>query len=271
LSESTRFIFSKKSRNIHNGFELDAVFGIKYHDSLINKLLYAIFLVISYKKFPLISKPVIRIFNFFGISIIDENDDYDFKPEYLRPAKGIKFYVGGWHSEKYFIDIKDTILQTFQFNNESIEKENLDILKQIKTSNSVSIHIRRGDFLDTDNYGKLGAVCTLNYFLMAIRKMETFVENPHFFLFTNDHSWVKTNFKEPGFTLIDINTSKSSWKDMFLISNCSHHINSNGSFSWWSSWLSQNKTSIVIVPKNFIANRYFKDIYPDSWIQIADY
>jgi hypothetical protein len=271
LSDSARFIFSKKSRNIHNGFELDNVFGVKYHDSFLNKLLYLIFRVVSYKKFSLISKPIVWIFNFFGICIVDEKDEYNFKPEYLQPSKGIKFYVGGWHSEKYFIDIKDTILQTFQFNSESIGNENLNVLKQIKSSNSVSIHVRRGDFLDSNNFGKLGAVCTLNYFLTAIKKMESLVENPHFFLFTNDHAWVKANFTEPGFTIVDINTSNNSWKDMFLISNCSHHINSNGSFSWWSSWLNRNNGPYVIVPKNFIANRYFKDIYPESWIQIADY
>lgn len=270
LSKSTRFLFSKKSKKIHNGYELDNVFGIKYYDSLINKILYLIFRIVDYKKFTLISKPIIRILNFFGIIIINENDDYNFKPEYLQSSKGIRFYVGGWHSEKYFIDIKDTILNTFQFDFENIGKGNQEVLKQIKATVSVAVHVRRGDFLDSNNYSKFGGVCTLTYFLCAIEKMKTLVENPHFFFFTNDNLWVKNNFIGPDFTIININTHDKSWKDMFLISNCSHHINSNGSFSWWSSWLNKNKHKIVIVPRNFMVNKYFEDIYPESWIQLKD-
>ena len=225
----------------------------------------------GYKKHRFISNPVVRILNFLGIVIINENDDYEFKSEYLRPSRGIKFYVGGWHSEKYFIDIKDTILNTFQFNLQNVGMENLQVLEHIKKTNSISVHVRRGDFIDTNNFSKLGTVCTLNYFLKAIEKMRSLVENPHFFFFTNDYSWVKTNFNGPDFSLININTKTNSWKDMFLISNCSNHINSNGSFSWWSSWLNNNSHPYVIVPKNFVANKYFKDIYPESWIQLSDY
>jgi hypothetical protein len=209
--------------------------------------------------------------NFLGITVISENDDYNFQPQYLQPSRGIKFYAGGWHSEKYFIDIKDIVQDTFQFKLKNIGKENLEVLEKIKPSKSVSVHVRRGDFMDPNNYSKLGAVCTLNYFLSAIEKMKSLVANPHFFFFTNDNSWVKNNFNGPDFTMIDINTKGDSWKDMFLISNCDHHINSNGSFSWWSSWLNKTKDPFVIVPKNFMVNKHFEDIYPESWIQLSDY
>lgn len=271
ISKSTRFIFSKKSHKIHNGYELDHVFGIKYYDSMINKFLYLIYKIVDYKKFRFISKPIIRIFNFLGIEIINENDDHNFKAQLLNPSEGIKFYVGGWHSEKYFIDIKDQILNTFQFKSENLGTKNLEVLKRIKSSRSVSVHVRRGDFLDLHNYGKYGAVCSLNYFICAIEKMKSLVENPHFFFFTNDNAWVTENFKGTDFTIININTSKNSWKDMFLLSNCLHNINSNGSFSWWSSWLNRNESKIVIVPKNFMVNKSFEDIYPESWIQLKDY
>ena len=271
ISKSTRFLFSKKSTKIHNGYELDNVFGIKYHDTYINKLLYIFFLAAGYKKSAFFSKLLIRILNFLGISIVNENDDYNFKPQYLIPSRGIKFYVGGWHSEKYFIEVKDQVLNTFQFKLKNIGPENMKVLDQIKKTNSVSVHVRRGDFLDSHNYGKLGAVCTLNYFLTAIEKMKSLVDQPHFFFFTNDSSWVRNQFNGPGYTLIDINRKDESWKDMFLISNCSNHINSNGSFSWWSSWLNRGGQPIVIVPKNFLTCIHFEDIYPENWIQLSDY
>ena len=268
ISRSTRFIFSKKSQQIHNGYELENVFGIKYYDALTNKILYFIFNIIEYKKFTIISKPIIRLFKLVGIGVVNENEDYNFKAENLNSSKGLKFYVGGWHSEKYFVDIKDTILNTFQFKSKNLGEKNEEVLKRIKNCTSVSVHVRRGDFLDSNNYSKFGAVCTLNYFLSAIEKMRTMTEKPHFFFFTNDNAWVTNNFNSPDFTVININTSENSWKDMFLISNCLHHINSNGSFSWWSSWLNKNENKIVIVPKNFMVNKYFEDIYPESWIQL---
>ena len=271
LSDSTRFLFSKKSQNIHNGYELDNVFGIKNYDSLSNQFLYLLFKIVAYKKFTFISKPVIKILEYLGVQIINENDDYNFKPEYLLPSKGIKFYVGGWHSEKYFADISETIHSVFKFNYEHIGQENTMALQHIKNQNSVSVHIRRGDFIDYINYNKFGAVCTLNYFVIAIEKIKALVEKPHFFFFTNDNEWVKQNFIGKDFTIINLNSSVNSWKDMLLISNCSHHINSNGSFSWWSSWLDKSKNKIVIVPKNFMVNKHFENIYPENWIQLADY
>ena len=267
-SKSTRYLFSKKPKNIHNGFELEKVFGIKYYDSLINKFLYLIYITLDYKKFVFISKPFIRFLNLIGIKIVDENDDYNFNPDYLKPSGGIKFYVGGWHSEKYFSDIKDEVQKVFQFNPDKVDPVNLEVVSQIKNTASVSVHIRRGDFLDANNYKKFGAVCSLEYFLSAIEKTRSLVENPRFFFFTNDNSWVTENFQSPDFTIININFSDNSWKDMFLISNCEHHLCSNGSFSWWSAWLNKNENKIVIVPKHFMVNRYFKDIYPDGWIEL---
>lgn len=272
ISRSTRFIYSKKSDNIHNGYELGNVFGIQYHDSVTNKILYWLFNIISYKKYPFVSKIVTAISKLFGIQVINENDDYNFKPEYLNPSKrGITYFVGGWHSEKYFTGVRDVVSKKFQFKQDKIGKENLDVLDQIKGSESVSVHIRRGDFLDANNFNKLGAVCTLNYFLTAIEKMKSMFESPRFFFFTNDHDWVKSNFGNAKFTIVDINRKQDSWKDMFLISNCRNQIDSNGSFSWWSSWLNKNKNAVVIVPRNFLAGKHFEDIYPDNWIQLSEY
>lgn len=271
ISKSTRFLFSKKSNKIHNGYELERVFGIPYYDSIVNKILYLLFLAAGYKKTPFISKPLISLLNFFGIRIIDENDEYNFKQEYLMPSRGIKFYVGGWHSEKYFVEIKDRVRNVFRFDEEKIDIENKRFLEKIRNSNSISVHVRRGDFIDANNYNTLGAVCTLSYFLTAIEKLKSMVDKPHFFFFTNDYAWVKNNFTGPDFTIVNLNSKTNSWKDMFLISNCSHHINSNGSFSWWSSWLNERPNQIVIVPKNFIMNRHFEDIYPQNWVQLADY
>ncbi|MDP4150100.1 MAG: alpha-1,2-fucosyltransferase [Bacteroidota bacterium] len=271
LSASTRFIFSKKSTNIHNGYELDKVFGIKYRDTFANKILYLIYCMLEYKKFRVISKPVIRLLNLAGVTVINENNNYNFQPGILQPRKGLTFYAGGWHSEKYFREVRDEVLHCFQFDLSQVGATNLEILKDIRSRSSVSVHVRRGDFLDSNNYQKYGAVCTLNYFVCAIGKMKELVDAPHFFFFTNDYPWVRENFTGEDVTIVNINAGADSWKDMFLISNCQHHIDSNGSFSWWSSYLNKDERKRVIVPKNFVNNEYFGDIYPENWIQLSDY
>jgi len=271
VCSSVRFIFERKSKKIHNGYELDKVFGIKQKTTFFNKLLYYIYLTVGYKKLRFISKPIIRLLNLLGIAIYNENDNYAFQPELMRPSHGVKFYEGGWHSEKYFKDIKDQVFEAFQFDIARIGEVNMKILDKIKACTSVAVHVRRGDFLDANNYQKFGAVCTPNYFACAIQKIRSLVKNPHFFFFTNDHAWVKENFTGDDVTVVDINTAGDSWKDMFLMSNCAHNINSNGSFSWWSAYLNKNEDKIVIVPKYFIANKYFEDIYPERWIQLSDY
>ncbi|OJW53750.1 MAG: hypothetical protein BGO55_01320 [Sphingobacteriales bacterium 50-39] len=271
ISGSARFIFNRKSQKIHNGYELDKVFGIKQRTTVFNKLLYYIYLIVVFNKLRFISQPIIRLLNLMGLAIYSENDNYAFRSELLRPSPGIKFYEGGWHSEKYFRDVKAQVFQAFQFDMSRIGAANSEILHKIKTCTSVAVHVRRGDYLDPLNYQKLGSVCTLNYFVCAIQKMKALVNNPHFFFFTNDHAWVKENFAGDDVTVVNINTAEDSWKDMFLMSNCAHNINSNGTFSWWSAYLNKNEDKIVIVPKHFIANKYFEDIYPESWIRLSDY
>lgn len=271
ISNSARFLFSKKSQRIHNGYELERVFGIKYLHSITNEILFLLFRAVGYKKFRFVTRPVVRALSSLGVSIVSENDNYNFNPEYLIPSKGIKFYVGGWHSEKYFTAIEESIRLSFEFDENSLDADNIEILNSIRRSNSVSVHVRRGDFLNAENYNKFGAVCTLAYFQRAIEKMKSLVTRPHFFFFTNDVNWVNENFSGADMTIVNINRGENSWKDMFLISKCRGHINSNGSFSWWSAWLDDKKESPVIVPRNFMVNKYFEDIYPESWIKLSDY
>lgn len=271
ISGSARFIFLKKSAKVHNGYELGNVFGIKKKETIGDRFLYAIYLLISHRKPAIVLRPVIRLFGLLKMTVTYEDDDYSFQYKLLEPSRGIRYYVGGWHSDKYFLDVKDKVLTEFQFDYSRIGSANSEILAKIKTCTSVSVHVRRGDFLSPENFRKFGSVCTLEYFLSAIRKMRSLVEKPHFFFFTNDYTWVKDNFVEDDFTIVNINTGGDSWKDMLLISNCSHNISSNGSFSWWSSYLNRNTNKIVIVPKNFMAHRYIADVYPKDWIQLSDY
>lgn len=272
LSSNTRILFDKRSKSIHNGFELNKVFNIQYENSFFDIILFFLFRVLLMKKYSFISRPVIFLLNKIGFSIVEENYNYNFNPEYLvSNSYKIRFYYGGWHSEKYFSPIKNQIFKCFEFKIYNQDSRFNNMLKSIIECNSVSIHVRRGDYLDPVNFTTFGSVCTLEYFLKAIDKMNSLIPNPQYFVFTNDEVWVEQNFPSENLIIVDINKSLNSWKDMFLISKCKNHINSNSSFSWWGSWLNSNENKIVITPKYFINNRYFQDIYPEKWIKLCDY
>jgi hypothetical protein len=268
LNKSTRFIFDKKSSNDHNGFELGNVFNISYKTSILNNLLYLIFRLLGMKKLPIISKPIIKGLNFCGIRLVNEVENYDFDEKLIKSRKGITFYYGGWHSEKYFVEINDEIRQVFKFQPFDNDINTYNILKNIKEANSVSVHIRRGDFLNDINMKTYGSVCNKDYFLNAMKQMRSMIDKPHFYIFSNDINWVIENFQFNDVTIIDFNKDRASWKDMYLISNCKHHINSNSTFSWWGSYLNNNNNKKVIVPYYFVNNLETKDFYPLNWIRI---
>jgi hypothetical protein len=269
LSRSARFLFLRKSARVHNGYELEKVFGIPQKTGLFNDLLYYLYLALAYqKKF---ARPLLQLLRRLGFAVIREGDNYNFQPHILTRAPVLRFYVGGWHSDGYFRDIRPVILDAFRFDTASLGQANLDMLERIKGCNSVSVHVRRGDYLDSQNFHKLGAVCTFNYYVTAIDRMRSLVGNPHFFFFTNDHAWVREHFNGDQFTVVDLNSGSDSWKDMFLMSRCMHNIGSNGSFSWWASWLNPNPKKTVIFPYYFMAGLHFEDIYPESWIRLSDY
>jgi hypothetical protein len=94
------------------------------------------------------------------------------------------------------------------------------------------------------------------------------IENPYFYIFSDDKHWVKENFNIPNSLIVDFNYGKDSWKDMYLISQCKHNINSNSTFSWWGAWLNGNPDKIVVVPDKFNLQDEFQDVYPDLWTRI---
>lgn len=269
IDKSTRFIFDKRSFSTHNGYELERVFNIPYKETIFNSILFLLFRILMIKKYPFFSKPVLKILNIIGISLVEECENYDFDENLLKSSTGIRFLYGGWHSEKYFISCKEQVLDTFKLKVD--DTKNLGYLEQIKNSESVSIHVRRGDYMKGIHFEMYGSVCTKDYFETAIKKINEIVDNPHFFVFSNDLQWVKDNFVMDKCTFIDCNKGKDSWKDMYLMSNCKHNINSNSTFGWWGAYLNTYKFKKVIIPYYFVNKLETKDFYPDNWLKINNY
>ncbi len=225
--------------------------------------------IISKEKiiFPRIIKNV--LFKFFGINYIKEKDTYFDKKVLFNNSKNICF-EGYWQCENYFQDIKDIIKQDFKIKIKPNEQNKI-MLKKIKTTNSVCMHIRRGDYVTNTKTKKIHGLCSLGYYYNSIKKMKIKVKNPIFYVFSDDIDWAKNNLKiKDKIVFVDINTFDKAYEDLRLMSSCKHFIIANSSFSWWGAWLSSNKDKIVCAPKTWFRGADEGDIVPKSWIRIKN-
>ena len=142
-----------------------------------------------------------------------------------------------------------------------MNEPNTQIFEKIEKTNTVSIHIRRGDYLKDKQRNN---ICNVEYYKLAIEKIKTYIEHPSFFVFSDDINWCKENFQNEEFNFIDWNTGNNSFIDMQLMSNCKHNIIANSSFSWWAAWLNINSNKIIIGPMYWFDN-ITSNMLCDTW------
>lgn len=239
----------------HQGFELNNLFGIQCNS---NKLFYII-LRIARKLDKFVKIP--------GLQLIQDK----IPSTYIQcfPLSSLNLFDGYWQTEKYFNSIDKEIREAFTFDFEKISVKSLEVLNSIRiSSNPISIHIRRGDYLSEDSKPLYGGICTLKYYEEAINLILQKFDNCDFFIFSDDIQWAKDNLSIPDAVFVNHNVGKDSWQDMFLMSQCKHNIIANSSFSWWGAWLNDNPEKIVIAPRKFMNVGNSSDIIPSTWIKI---
>jgi len=180
-------------------------------------------------------------------------------------------YVDGyWQSELYFKVYRPEILKMFTFN-ENISDLSREIATEIQSFNSVSLHIRRGDYVTNALNNQIHGTCDTDYYVKAMSLIESKIEDVVFYVFSDDQEWFEANIKtKSNYKLITHNTGDKSFEDMYLMSLCKHNIIANSSFSWWGAWLNQNENKIVVAPHRWMNNspKNTKDVVPKNWIKI---
>ena len=227
---------------------------------------------ISKKLGRLIEKiPYIRVKDFIRrpFSKVYTERTICFDPEVLN-IKSTIYLKGYWNSYKYFDDIRPELLNDFVFKYEMTE-ENKRLANQIIENNdSVSLHVRRGDYLTSK--GAREVFCSPfddGFYERAVEYIERKLDDPVFYLFSDEPDWVKDNLIINHKTVvIDINKAENSYWDMKLMSLCKHNIIANSTFSWWAAWLNENSNKIVIAPKAWSYDKAFShdDLIPKEWV-----
>jgi hypothetical protein len=157
---------------------------------------------------------------------------------------------GYFQSYKYFIEYEEDLKKEFTF---------LNPIKYALPKNSVSLHVRRGDYLKHPTHHPL---CSAEYYSKAMNEFK----GCNFVVFSDDIMWCKQYFKEKN---VYFSPGKNNFEDLELISKCENHIIANSSFSWWGSWLCTNYNKKVIAPKNWFGPAYSfwstEDLYIPEW------
>lgn len=194
--------------------------------------------------------------------------DLKFQPELLSIPNN-SFVQGNFQSEKYFSAIKKNIQNDFCFP-EVVDAVNLKYLHDIKQFNSVSIHIRRGDYVSIKKNAQKFLALDVTYYNKAIDIITSKIENPTFFIFSDDMNWAEQHLqiKSTKFYIKNNTTKNTSYIDMMLMSKCQHNIIANSTFSWWAAWLNANSNKIVIAPKRWFHHIATEDLLPNTWLQI---
>lgn len=181
------------------------------------------------------------------------------------------YMEGYWQTEKYFRAIKPNLLQEFTVRDEP-NGLNSQILESIQSQESVSVHIRRGDFVSNNAINEYHGICDIGYYNEAIKRIASSISNPTFYFFSDDIEWAEATFKGLTFEckFVANNTGKNSFEDMRLMSNCKHNIIANSSFSWWGAWLNQNPEKIVVAPERWFSKKEIdtSDLIPSEWVKL---
>lgn len=256
---------SNRTLRIHNGFELDKIFDIQA--KIVTQA--EMRAVLGLKRHRA-TRNLIRGLGLRGLllSRYIEEPYFRFAPKMLDIPDNA-YVVGYWQSEKYFQKIVKTIHSDFFFR-QPLSDRNTVLAEQIDRVNAVSLHVRRGDYVNNPKINVAHGVCSLDYFRDAIRHVSSQVERPHFFIFSDDIGWVKDNLRvDVPCQYVNHNQGAESYNDMRLMSLCKHHIIANSSFSWWGAWLNPSVDKIVIAPKHWFANETnTQDLIPDEWLVI---
>ncbi len=278
--------YYKESGVQRRKFELDKFIGVTYKKATEEEVMKLIGRSFGEPEHKL--DKVFRIIRPEAAPVFEESEMYH--PEVFDFTE--KYLVGHWACEKYYSDILDVLRKEFRFPkcaDEKVRLLNMELEQQIGAQNAVSIHIRRGDYLDPINQELFKDICTDEYYKSAIacvRKcLESYVQSEKdkllgrapaktvFYIFSDDCDYCRKTFVGDEYVIVDINNGENSFFDMCLMSKCKYNIVANSTFSFWGARLNGYDGKVMIRPSIHKNSQVFEpdkmhDYWP-GWVLIS--
>lgn len=250
------------SYGLHNGFELQNVFDITAQEATPEQIKQLSLYTTSYR--------LSRLYHYALPSRSTEFKERTFGkyyPEVMEIERDM-MYEGYWQHWEYFHPYRESVISEFRLK-QGLDERNFNLHQALLSkNNSVSVHVRRGDFLNKRIYKGL---CGKDYYLKAIAEAKRIAGNDaDFYVFSNDLPWCRENLSDliaaEHFHAVDWNTGQNSYKDMILMGACRVNIIANSSFSWWGAYLNQRTDRQVIAPEKWINKKMPNPIQLPEWI-----
>jgi Glycosyl transferase family 11 len=175
---------------------------------------------------------------------------------------------GYWQSYRYFEGVA-SLIRTELTPSLVMGANDRAIANLMNSTQSISIHVRRGDYVNNAASAQHG-VCGLDYYHRAVNHLLDRVQPAHFFVFSDDPMWTRENLLLPAdTTYVEHNDASTAFQDLRLMSLCKHHIVANSSFSWWGAWLNSDPGKVVVCPKQWFADgRDTSSLPPPDWARL---
>lgn len=169
-----------------------------------------------------------------------------FEPKVFDLDRNKDWYLDGlWQNLRYLDGYEEKVRKAFTFHNEELyTAQDREWKEQIEKSNSVGIHIRRGDFVNSKF-----DICSEEYFRKAIKILNEQKEKLTLFFFSDDPDFVEEQFADLSNKVLIRHSAENSILDMEMLSLCKHKILSNSTFAFWAGWIGKKEKEIVIAPK----------------------
>lgn len=209
---------------------------------------------------------VARVMRRFSRDISVREKAFPFDPQILA-ATPPTYLRGYWQSEKYFAQIAPQIRQDFRLTSPMVESRGR-IAGEIEATQAISVHVRRGDYVSNATANAYHGTCSPEWYERAMSHLASVVENPVFFVFSDDPDWARRNLRAKGrMKFVAPQSDIKDHEDMHLMAMCQHHIIANSSFSWWGAWLNPDPQKRVVAPARWFnqAGHYTGDLIPPAW------
>jgi Glycosyl transferase family 11 len=191
---------------------------------------------------------------------------FDFDPRFFTCGPQ-SYLVGYWQSERYFADVAGAVRKELTYR-PAPDASNARWLERIRASNSVCIHVRRGDYLLPAHFRHHG-LCSPEYYRRAMGLLRERLGDPRFFIFSDDWPWCREHLADTDVVIVDANTPDAGQAELRLMAACRHHIIANSSLSWWAAWLAAGSGQIVVGPTPWFSHRSnTPDLLPLGWVAL---
>lgn len=201
-------------------------------------------------------------------TLVRERESFKYDPAVYESPEN-SYFVGYWQAPKYFDSIRERLLVEFSPVAEMSPADKA-ISDQIADSNSIAIHVRRGDYVTWLAATQFHGTCSVEYYHKAFDILRERIGTPKLFIFSDDTAWTRENLRFDAETVyVDHNGPENAFQDLRLMSLCRHFIIANSTFSWWGAWLGTYAGKLVCAPSRWCANDpQPANLLPDDWIRI---